>query len=124
MDEKVKVLVVDDNRVMVKTIRDILQARGYESIIAYSGEEALEKVRTDNPGCVLMDLKMPGIDGVKALELIREVDPVLPVLLYSAFATEEQIEEAKRFGASAVLPKPLDIPLFFCFLSHFGERET
>ena len=124
MYEKVKVLVVDDNRVMVKTICDILKFNGYESIIAYSGEEAVEKVQAENPGCVLMDLKMPGIDGVKALELIREVDPVLPVLLFSAFATEEQVEEAERFGASAVLPKPLDMQLFFCFLSHIGKGES
>lgn len=123
MGENVKVLVVDDNRAMVKTICDILKVKGYESIIAYSGEEALEKVQSDNPGCVLMDLKMPGIDGVKALELIREVDPVLPVLLFSAFATKEQVEEAERRGAAAVLPKPLDMQLFICFLSHLEKGE-
>jgi diguanylate cyclase (GGDEF)-like protein len=71
-----------------------------------------------------MDLKMPGIDGVKTLEMIREVDPILPVLLFSAFATNEQIEEAKRHGVSAVLPKPLDIQLFFCFLSHLGKGDS
>lgn len=119
-----KVLVVDDNQTMVKSICDILKVRGYESIIAYSGEEALKKLQSDNPDCILMDVKMPGIDGVKTLELIRELDQLLPVLLYSAFATKEQIDEAERFGASAVLPKPLDMELFFCFLSHVGKGES
>jgi two-component system cell cycle response regulator len=120
----VKILLVDDDRMMVKSISDILKVKGYESIIAYSGEEALEKVRSDNPDCVLMDLKMPGIDGVKALELIREMEPVLPVLLYSAFATEEQVEQAKSLGVSSILPKPLDIQLFLCFLSHLGNGDS
>lgn len=124
MGAKVKVLVVDDNQVMVKTLCDILKAKGYEAVIAYSGEEAVRKVQTDKPDCVLMDLKMPGIDGVKALELIREVAPVLPVLLFSAFVTEEQIKEAEQHGVAAVLPKPLDIQLFFCFLSHLEKGES
>ena len=50
MDGKVKVLVVDDNRMMVKTICDVLKIKGYESIIAYSGEEALMKVQSESPG--------------------------------------------------------------------------
>ncbi|MCM2359881.1 MAG: diguanylate cyclase [Geobacteraceae bacterium] len=123
MGEKVKILVVDDNRGMVKTICDILKAKGFESILAYSGEEAVEKVKADRPGCVLMDLRMPGIDGVKTLEQIRKVAPALPVLLITAYATEEQVEEAKRHGVSAVLTKPLDIQEFFCLLSQLGKGE-
>lgn len=123
MKEKLRIMVVDDDRRMVKTICDILKVKGYATQAAFSGEEAVEEVRRDCPDCVLMDLKMPGIDGVKALELIREVDAVLPVLLYSAFVTEEQVQEAKRHGVAAVLPKPLDIQLFFCFLSHLEKGE-
>lgn len=118
---ELKVLVVDDNRHMVKTLCDILEVKGYEALPAYSGEEAVAKAMEDGPDCVLMDLRMPGIDGVKTLEMIREVDPTLPVLLISAFATEEQVEEAQRHGVSAVLSKPLDIQVVFCFLSHLGQ---
>lgn len=118
-----KVLVVDDNRHMVKTICDILKVKGYEALPAYCGEEAVAKAREDGPDCVLMDLRMPGIDGVKTLEMIREANPTLPVLLISAFATEEQVEEAQRHGVSAVLSKPLDIQVVFCFLSHLGKGE-
>ena len=59
---------MDDDRRMVKTICDVLKVKGYEAIEAYSGEEALKKVKADIPDCILMDIKMPGINGVEALQ--------------------------------------------------------
>jgi CheY-like chemotaxis protein len=123
MDEKLKVLVVDDDRRMVKTICDILNVRGYATMAAYSGEEALDKVREESFDCVLMDLKMPGIDGVEALKLIKELRPELPVVLMSAYAAEEQVAEAKRHGASTVLTKPLDFQQILTFLSLLQKDE-
>src|SRR5919197_5697337 len=87
MSDRLKVLVVDDDRMMVKTICDILTIKGYEPVAAYCGEEAVEKVKAGRPACVLMDLKIPGIDGVEALRVIREIDAELPVVLMSAYAT-------------------------------------
>ena len=124
MGEKLKILVVDDDRRMVRTICDILKVKGYESIPAYSGEEAVEKVKADDPGCVLMDVKMPGIDGIEALQMIKGVAPDLPVLLMSAYATGEQAEEAKRRGAYSVLTKPLDVEMVLSFLSLLRKEES
>lgn len=121
--QELKVLVVDDNRSIVKTICDILRSKGYETLSAYCGEEALLKVKEDAPDCVLMDLKMPGIDGVKTLEILREMDPALPVLMISAFASEEKVKEAKRLGVTAVLPKPVDFQVVFGFLSHIRKGD-
>jgi CheY-like chemotaxis protein len=78
MSDQLQVLVVDDDRGMVKTISDILRIKGYEAVPAYSGEEAVEKVKGESPECVLMDIKMPGIDGVGALKLIRDAAPIFP----------------------------------------------
>lgn len=124
MKEKLKVLVVDDDRRMVKTICDILKVKGYEPHSAYSGEEAVSKVRTDGPDCVLMDLKMPGINGVEALQLIKSTSPDLPVVLMSAFATSEQALEARRQGAYTVLTKPIDVQLLLSFLSLLRKEES
>ncbi len=124
MSEQVKVLVVDDDRRMVKTICDILRVKGFESVPAYSGEEAVELVRTDNPDCVLMDLKMPGINGIEALQVIRETAPDLPVLLMSAYATDEQADEARRHGAYAVLAKPIDVQAVLSFLALLRKEES
>lgn len=124
MKEKLKVLVVDDDRRMVKTVCDILRVKGYEAVEAFSGEEAVEKVKTEDPDCVLMDVKMPGIDGVEALKLIKAALPDLPVVLMSAYATDEQAEEAKRLGASTVLTKPIDFQQVLSFLSLLRREES
>ncbi|EKD38336.1 MAG: Response regulator receiver protein [uncultured bacterium] len=124
MMEKLRILVVDDDRRMVKTICDILKVKGFEPIEAYSGEEAVAKVKEKEPDCVLMDIKMPGIDGVEALHLIKTACPGLPVVLMSAFATPEQVEEAEEQGAYTVLTKPINIQILLSFLSLLRKEES
>jgi two-component system, NtrC family, response regulator HydG len=124
VNNKIRMLVVDDDRRMVKTICDILNINGYEAEQAYSGEEAVLKVKSDEPGCVLMDLKMPGINGIETLKILAELAPHLPVVLMSAYATEEQVENAKREGAYTVLAKPLDLQLILSFLSLLNKEES
>lgn len=117
MKDIVTVLVVDDDRRMVKTICDILRVKGFKAEPAHSGEEAVAKVKAMDFDCVLMDLKMPGIDGIKALKIINSWSPDLPVVLMSAYATEEQVNEAKCNGAYGILAKPVDIQQMLSFLA-------
>ncbi len=124
MEGELKVLVVDDDRRMVKTICDILKVKGYEAAEAYSGEEAVEKVKSDNPDCVLMDIKMPGMNGIEALKAIKAISPGLPVVLMSAYSSEEQVADAREQGAYAVLDKPLDIGAIVTFLSLLRKEES
>lgn len=124
MKEDLTVLVVDDDRRMVKTICDILKVKGYSVELAYSGDEAMEKVKSGAPDCVLMDIKMPGISGIAAVKKIRDLKPGLPVILMSAYASEEQVAEAKKQGAYAVLSKPIDIQMLLSFLSILRKEES
>lgn len=124
MGDAIKVLVVDDDRRMVKTICDILLARGFDAVPALSGEEAVEMVKAEAPDCVLMDVKMPGISGVEALKIIREMEPDLPVVLMSAYATGEQAEEARAIGAYSILTKPIDIQQVLMFLSLLRREKS
>jgi two-component system response regulator HydG len=124
MSDKLKILVVDDDRRMVKTICDILRVKGYSAEPSYSGEEAIEKVKAEAPDCVLMDLKMEGIDGIETLKLLKKVAPDLPVVMMSAYATEEQVEEARRLGAYSLLTKPVDIQMVISFLSLLRKEKT
>lgn len=119
-----KILVVDDDRRIVKTTCDILKVKGHEPVGAYSGEEGVEIVRHDVPDCVLMDIKMPGINGVEALKQMKQIAPALPVILVSAYATDELMEEAQRAGAYAVLSKPLNFPIILSFLSLLDKEES
>jgi len=124
MEKEIKVLVVDDDRRMVKTICDILTVKGFTAVDAYSGEEALEKVRSQHPGCVLMDIKMQGMNGVEALKLIKNENPDLPVVLMSAYATDELEQEGRRQGAYAVLTKPIDFQMVLSFLSLLRKEQS
>jgi two-component system, NtrC family, response regulator HydG len=123
MRERIKVLIVDDDKRMAKTLCDILKVKGYEAIEANSGEEAIEKVSLDAPDCILMDIRMGGLSGIETLKAIRQITPALPaILLMSAYATEEQISEAKAVGACAVINKPLDIKAVLTFLNILGKE--
>jgi DNA-binding NtrC family response regulator len=124
MEEKTRVLVVDDDRRMVKTISDILTVKGHEALQAYNGAEAVEKVKSDNPDCVLMDIRMPGMDGIEVMKIIKTISPDLPVVLMSAYATEAQAEEARRSGAYAVINKPLDVQSVLSFFSLLRKEDS
>src|SRR5512146_352788 len=119
-----KILVVDDDRRIVKTTCDILKIKGHEPIAAYSGEEGVEKVRSEAPDCVLMDIKMPGINGVEALKRMKQIVPALPIVLVRAYATDDVVQEAKRAGAYAVLSKPLNFPMILSFLALLRKEES
>lgn len=119
-----KVLVVDDDRRMTKTTCDILTVKGYEAVVAYTGEEAVQIAKINDLGCVLMDIKMEGIDGVEALRMIKEIAPNLPVVLMSAFATEEQVDEARLLGAYSVMTKPIDLQAILAFLALLRKEES
>ena len=93
MDRQLRILVVDDDRRMTKTLVDILRVKGYDPEPAHSGEEALEKIRGSQFDCLLTDIRMPGMDGVDLFQAIGEIQPQLPVVLMTAY-TSGQIGRA------------------------------
>jgi len=104
-----RILVVDDDRSMVKTLCDVLKLHGWEAEGVFSGEEAIAAVRNQSFAVVLMDIKMPGMDGVQTLKLMRQERPDLRVLLMTAHATRDLIVEAEREGAIRIFPKPMGL---------------
>jgi CheY-like chemotaxis protein len=103
------VLVVDDDRAMVRTLCDVLQLAGWEPEGAFSGEEAIQRAAHGSFAAVLMDVRMSGITGVDALRGIRERRPTLPVILMTAYSSGALLQEAQEWGVTRVLPKPLSI---------------
>lgn len=102
------VLVADDELGMRETLTDILAQSGYDVKEAADGEAALEAIRGDSFDVVVMDVRMPGRDGVSVL---REVgNPPPAVILMTAYANETQLSEARRANAFAVLRKPFPVP--------------
>lgn len=107
--EKKKILVVDDEVDFLEVVRLRLEASGYEVISAQSGEEALKKIKDEKPAVVLLDILMPGIDGLEVLKRIRKTDENLPVYIITAFSTEERFKVANKFGASGFIVKTDDL---------------
>ena len=119
-DRKLQVLVVDDDEGMLTTLFDILGLSGYEVSSASSGQKAIEHVRDHQPDCILMDIRMPDMHGIEAFHEIKRLAPESPVIFMTAYADAALVEEARREGAVAVVPKPLDLD----HLLQFIERLT
>lgn len=104
-----KILVVDDELVVRDSLKEWLSVEGFSVDMAESGAEAIDLLSVKDYGLVLLDVKMPGMDGVEALQIIREMKPELPVLMMTAYATVETAVEAMKIGADEYLMKPFDI---------------
>ena len=116
-----RVLVVDDDRQMVKTLCDVLRRQGWEPEAAYSGEEAVEAARRRRHDAVLMDVRMSGIDGVDAFRAVRERRPGMPVILMTAYSAQGLLAEAERLGVLRVLSKPFPLPELLALLAQAVE---
>jgi len=104
-----KILVVDDELDMVESCARILKRVGHQCLTATDPATALALVESERPDLVLTDLKMPGSDGMELLRRARELDPALPVILVTAFATIESAVEAIKQGAFDYLPKNFSV---------------
>jgi two-component system, NtrC family, nitrogen regulation response regulator NtrX len=102
------VLVVDDEGDIRSSLRMILEYEGYEFSEAASGEEALARIEADRPHAMLLDIKMPRIDGLEILARVRQSDPALPVVVISGHGTIATAVEATRLGAFDFMEKPLE----------------
>jgi DNA-binding NtrC family response regulator len=118
-----RALVVDDDRAMVKTLSDVLTYKGWEVSGAYSGAAAVEAASRERFDVVLMDIKMPGMDGVDAFKAIKQARPSTPVVLMTAYATRDRILEAEREGVLSVLPKPVDIGRLLALIGDALRRQ-
>jgi DNA-binding NtrC family response regulator len=115
------VLIVDDDAGMVDTLEDILRASGYAVTTARSGEAALGMVEHSRYDIALMDIQMPGINGVVALKAMRTLAPAMDVIMMTAFTRHELVEEARR-GAVAILSKPLDVDQLLALIETTARR--
>ena len=105
-----EILIVDDDHHLRQGFQRLLDAEGYETRTAASAEEALNLMREKMPQCVVMDVRMPGMDGLEALKRMRALEGCPPVVIMTAYSTTETAIEATRLGAFDYMLKPFDIP--------------
>src|SRR4029079_315885 len=123
MSEGVQVLVVEDNEKNMKLFRDVLDASGYRTLEAATGERAVELVFEHRPDLVLMDIQLPDIDGIEALSRLRADDRTasVPVLALTAQAMEGDRERFLAAGFDGYLSKPVDIAEFVATIKRYCE---
>ena len=103
------ILVVDDEETIIQSLNGILMDEGYDVVSANSGAGALEKIEEVMPELVLLDIWMPGIDGIETLVKIKETNPHLPVVMMSGHGTIETAVKATKLGAYDFIEKPLSL---------------
>jgi len=107
--KKRKILLVEDETVVREALRDWLIEDGYVVDVAEDGEEALEKIKKEEFGVIVLDLKLPGIDGLQVFEEAKELKPEAKGVIITAYPSKETLEKAKRLGLLDYLPKPFNV---------------
>lgn len=118
------VLLVDDEADFVEIMTKRLKKRSFQVEVAYSGPEALEILaKTERVDIVLLDVKMPGMDGIEALSKIKEHSPLVEVIMLTGHATVDSAVEGLKLGAFDYLMKPCDIKVLMQKLNAAMERR-
>jgi len=106
MIQKTTIHVIDDEPIIHEVLGELLTSEGYEVEISSSGEEALDKYSTQSFGLVLLDLLMPGMDGIEVLKKIRKIEPHAVIIIITAYASVESAISAMKMGAFDYIQKP------------------
>ena len=123
METKASILIVDDNVNLCKTTSFVLSRKGYAVAIANDGPEAIAMVEQRPFDMIFMDIKMPLMDGVEAYKRIKRIRPEAVVMMMTAYAVEELVQEALREGAHGIMYKPLDIENVVALIERAREAE-
>jgi len=124
MLERKRVLIVDDDPGMSETLTDILEDFGYDVAVANSGERAVAMMTGCLFDAALMDIRMPGMNGVEAFKKIKETCPAWKVLMMTAYSDGELVREAVKHGVAGVFRKPLNIEALLEWLGRITTRSS
>ena len=106
---KKKILVVDDERNVCEFLEEFLEFKEFETFSALSGVEALRLIREHRFDLVLLDIIMPGMNGMEVLEKIKLVQPDIPIIVVSGVRDSKMADNVLRMGAADYIPKPIDL---------------
>ncbi|MFC1576508.1 response regulator transcription factor [Candidatus Omnitrophota bacterium] len=109
MNAKKKILVVDDDQAVGGMLKKFLSKKGYEAIAVESGKEALKKLKSEKPNIILLDIRMPEMDGIEVLKRIRDIDRNVGVIMITAVKEDEIGRRCMELGAYDYITKPFDL---------------
>lgn len=117
-----KLLLVDDERTFAQTLSERLNLRDIGSLVAYDGESALNLIKEDEPDVMILDLKMPGIDGIEVLKRVKETNPHIEVIILTGQGTAADKQRCMELGAFAYLEKPVDVNVLSETIKRANEK--
>lgn len=121
--QKLSILVVEDGKSQREMLRDFLMDEGHEVTEAANGEEAVSKVNHEYFDLILIDYQMPGIDGIKVVEEIKQLNPEIDAVMMTAYGTIETAVRAMKAGAADYITKPIDLDELVLLLERIAEQR-
>ena len=104
-----RILVIDDEKEVCKLLEDFLTKEGFHVTTAFSAREGLEKLRQEKIEVILLDIRMPEMNGIEAIKRIREINKTVGIIMTTAVMDQKVAEEAMKLGASEYIVKPFDL---------------
>ena len=101
------ILIADDDRQCQQALREIMEPQGYHTLLASSGEEAVDIVRKSRVDLLLLDMHMPTLTGLETLQLVRQINALLPAILVTGDPSASVLQQAQRARVYSVIPKPI-----------------
>ena len=108
-EEKIRLLIIDDEKGYVNVLYNRLNKRGFEVTKAYSGFEAIQEVRKKDFDVAVLDLKMEDMDGIEVLKILKKMEPDIEVIMLTGHGSEEAAREGINYGAFDYLTKPCEL---------------
>src|SRR5437879_2311857 len=118
-----KLLLIEDDVRVAWVLAEAFGAEGHETTIRYSGEDGLAYLTRERPDAVVLDVRLPRLNGVAVLRQIRSTDPTLPVIIMTGLATPGEIAEVRRLGVTEIIEKPEVLRHFSEALARIGGRD-
>ena len=109
-----RLLLIEDDEAVAHVIAEAFGSQGHETVIKYTGEDGLAYLTRERPDAVVLDVRLPKLNGVAVLRQIRSTRPTLPVIIMTGLATPGEIAEVRRLGVAEIIEKPM-------VLRHFSE---
>ena len=108
MSDEKKILIVDDDKDIVKIVTTMLEGRGWDVTAAYNGREALDMVNASRPDIILLDIMMPEMNGIEVLKRIKKMDSGVRIVMITAFGDVESYLDSMELGAYEYINKPIE----------------
>ena len=118
-----RILLIEDDESVAEVLADAFAADGHETAIAHTGEEGLRRIAHERPDAVVLDVRLPTLNGVAVLRRIRSTDPALPVIIMTGLATAGELAQIERLGVTEIIEKPEVLKRFGEALARIARRE-